>query len=149
MEPRITLISRINLFENQNVYKMKSEKVQKEMNLKDIMQWLSPKSRDEKVEFCELLLQEITVMNRAIWSDEKTSALTKVECFKWSNEFVHRIWNLIRSLRNESDEHAEFSLFEDFRFYAKRANELAAHMGAAMRGTVLRFSLIQNKIDGN
>lgn len=81
--------------------------IKKIMTLKETISWLSVKSVEEKIIFNELLLSNMTVMNRAIWDDPNTTDKTKVECLKWSNELAHRIWNILFELKLGEDDNSE------------------------------------------
>ena len=110
------------------------------MNLKEAISWLSIKPIEEKLIFNELLLSEMTVMNRAIWYDPETSDEAKVECLKWSNELVHRIWNIIFELKRGEDNNSENRLADSINFYRNQSNELAVHLGVTIKGTIERFN---------
>lgn len=108
------------------------------MALEKTILWLSIKSIDEKIAFIQRLLFNITVMNRAMWSDDQTTDKTKVESLKWSNELSHRVWNILYELKRGKDDNSENKLVSTFAFCAKQSNELAKHLGATIKMTVER-----------
>ncbi len=109
------------------------------LKLNELIKWLSTKSIEHKILFNELLLSDLTVMNRAIWSDESTDDNSKIESLKWSNELSHRIWNIIFDLKRNEGNESENKLGENINFYAKQSKELAAHLSAITNSTVNRF----------
>ncbi|WP_299438277.1 hypothetical protein [uncultured Aquimarina sp.] len=115
------------------------------MTLKETVLWLSSKSIEDKIIFSELLLSDMTVMNRAIWNDPESTDKTKVECLKWSNELAHRIWNLIFELKRGKDNNSEKSLANNIRFYGKQSKKLARHLGATVNETIERFNYFKKK----
>ncbi len=115
------------------------------MTFKETVVWLSPKSIEDKIIFSELLLSDMTVMNRAIWDDPESTDKTKVESLKWSNELTHRIWNLLFELKRGEDNNSEKSLADNIRFYAKQSEKLAGHLGATINGTIERFNYFKEK----
>jgi len=115
------------------------------MTLKETVLWLSSKSIEDKIIFIELLLSDMTVMNRAIWDDPESTDKTKVECLKWSNEVAHRIWNLLFELKRGKDNNSEKSLADDISFYGKQPKKLAGQLGATVNGTIERFNHFKEK----
>jgi hypothetical protein len=115
------------------------------MTLKETVEWLSLKTIEEKILFNELLLSDLTVMNRAIWDDSKTTDKTKIECLKWSNELNHRIWNLLFELKRGEDKDSENRLADNINFYRKQSEELGGHLGATIKGAVNRYNYIKEK----
>ena len=71
------------------------------MTLKEVIFWLSSKSIEDKIKFTEMLLFDITVMNRSLWSDPNISDKFKVESLKYSNELTHKIWGLLFGLKKK------------------------------------------------
>lgn len=86
---------------------------------------------EDKILFCEILLSEITVMNRAIW-DNPTSYKVQLEALKWSNELVHRVWNLLFELKRGEDNDVINRLGEYINFYRKQSEEFAEHLSATI-----------------
>jgi len=115
------------------------------MTLKETISWLSVKSIEEKIMFNELLLSDMTVMNRAIWDDPETTDKTKIECLKWSNELAHRIWNLLFELKRGEDDNSENTLSDNVNFFRKQSDELAGHLGATITGTVERYNYLKEE----
>jgi hypothetical protein len=60
-------------------------------------------SLSRKAEYCDILLSELTVVNREIWSNENWTDAEKIDALKWSNEFAHRVWNLKWRLNHGED----------------------------------------------
>ena len=89
------------------------------MTLTEVISSLSKKTVEEKITFNELLLSNMTVMNRAIWDDPDTTNKTKLECLEWSNELAHRIWNLLFELKRKEDDDSEGKLADNINFYRK------------------------------
>lgn len=116
------------------------------LKLSELIKWLSTKSIKHKILFNELLLSDLTVMNRAIWSDENTNDNSKIESLKWSNELSHRIWNITFDLKRDLDNESENKLGENLNFYAKQSKEFAGHLGAITNSTVNRFYYLTEKI---
>ncbi|MEL0457623.1 hypothetical protein WJN01_15410 [Flavobacteriaceae bacterium SZ-1-7] len=119
-------LTTINIYSNQ-------------LNLSELINWLSTKTIEHKILFNELLLSNLTVMNRAIWSNENTDEQSKLESLKWSIELSHRIWNIIFDLKRNVDNQSENRLEENISFYAKQSKELAGHLSATANSTVNRF----------
>ena len=115
------------------------------MTFKETVLWLSLKPIEEKIMFNELLLSDMTVMNRAILDDPETTDKTKIECLKWSNELAHRIWNLLFDLKRGEDDNSENTLAENINFYRKQSKELAGLLGATIKGTIERFNYLKEK----
>lgn len=112
------------------------------MTLKETISWLSVKSIEEKIMFNELLLSDMTVMNRAIWDDPETTDKTKIECLKWSNELAHRVWNLLFELKRGEDDNSENRLADNINFYRKQSDELAGHLGETLKGAIDRYNYL-------
>ncbi len=87
--------------------------------LTEIFDKLSERPIAEKLKFFEHLLFETTIMNRAIWSEPDFTDKEKVECLKWSNELVHRIWNIIFELKENKDEKSLDRLWKNILFYCE------------------------------
>jgi len=117
----------------------------KQLKLSELIKWLSTKSIEHKILFNELLLSDLTVMNRAIWSDDNTDGNSKIESLKWSNELSHRIWNITFDLKRGEDNESENKLGENINFYAKQSKELAGHLSATTNSTVNRFYYLTEK----
>lgn len=115
------------------------------LKLNELINWLSTKSTEDKILFNELLLSNLTIMNRAILSDEITDDQTKVESLKWSNELAHRIWNILFDLKRNENKDPEKSLGENIKFYANQSSDLAGHLGAIIKSTVNRFYYLKEK----
>ena len=114
------------------------------MTFEETVKWLSTKSYKETIEFCELLLSEMTIMNRAMWDDSETSDKIKIDCLKWSNELAHRIWNLLFELKQGVSDGIENELVDNIDFYRNQTNELAGHLGATLKGTINRYYYIKD-----
>ena len=115
------------------------------LKLAELTNWLSTKSVEDKVLFIELLLSDLTVMNRAIWSDENTTDKSKIESLKLSNELSHRIWNVLFELKRSEYNILEIKLEDNLKFYAKQSKELAGHLGATINLSVNRFYYLNEK----
>lgn len=115
------------------------------MTIKETVSWMSSMSIEEKTIFNELLLSNMTVMNRAIWDDSETTDKAKVECFKWSNELAHRIWNLLFELKRGEDNNSENRLADNINFYRIQSDELAGHLKATLKGTIERYNFLMEK----
>lgn len=115
------------------------------MILKEVIYWLSSKGVEGKIKFAEMLLFEITVMNRSFWSDPDISDKIKAESLKWSNELVHRIWELLFGLKRKSNNKFENDLMEHINFYAKQSEELKRWMPSAITATIKRFNYLEKR----
>ncbi len=111
------------------------------MILKEIKRCLSTKSKEEKIRFNELFLFNITVMNRAIWDTDEMTDKAKVECLRWSNELVHRVWNILFDLKCVEDTESENRLVDNIDFYRKQSKELEGHLGATLSRTLEKFKV--------
>ncbi|MBS9462042.1 hypothetical protein KIM67_06440 [Flagellimonas sp. 389] len=115
------------------------------LKLSELVKWLSTKSIKDKILFNELLLSNLTTMNRVIWSDENTDDKSKIDSLKWSNELAHRVWNIIFELKLNSDNELENELGENIHFYAKKSTELAGHLATITKSTINRFYYLTEK----
>lgn len=115
------------------------------MTLNETIQWLSIKSIEEKILFNELLLSEMTVMNRAIWDDLDATDKMKIESLKWSNELAHRIWNILFELKRGVDEHSVNAVADTINFYRKQSDTLSGHLGTTLLRTIERFNFFIEK----
>lgn len=115
------------------------------MTLKEIILWLSLKSIEDKIIFNELLLSDMTVMNRAIWDDPDSTDKDIVECLKWSNELAHRIWNILFELKSGEDHNSEKMLADNINFYRKQSDKLSGHLGATINRTIERYNYFIQK----
>ncbi len=52
--------------------------------------------------FCTRLWFELTIVGRAIWSDETLDAAAQLNALKWLNEIQHRVWGAHASLRPDA-----------------------------------------------
>ena len=109
------------------------------MTLNETTSWLSTKTIKEKILFNELLLPNMTVMNRLIWENPGTTDKVKVESLKWSNELAHRIWNTLFALKRGDDDSSEKRLADNINFYKSRSDELAEHLAFTVKTTVDRY----------
>jgi len=110
-----------------------------------LIDWLSIKSIEHKILFIELLLSDLTVMNRGIRSDESTTDKSKLESLKWSNELSHRIWNMLFELRRNEDFESGKKFGKTLGYHAKQSKELAGHLAATINLTVVRFYCVIEK----
>ena len=111
----------------------------KKITLSELIKWLATKTIEEKIVFNELLLSDLTTMNRAICSDDNTSDKLKIDTLKWSNELSNRIWNMIFDLKRNEDNQSENKLGEHINFYAKQSEELAGYLVSTTNSTINRF----------
>ncbi len=111
----------------------------------DLMHLLSDKGTDYKIRFLDYLFFEITIMNRAIWSDNEYTDTDKVDLLKWSNELTHRLWNLSFDLkRNETNDFVvKFKGHIDF--CKKQSNEFSKHISATLFGAADKSERLINK----
>lgn len=117
----------------------------KNLKLSEFINWLSTKTIEHKILFNELLLSNLTIMNRAIWYDENTNEQSKLESLKWANELSHRIWNITFDLKRNEDNKSENRLGENINFYAKQSKQLAGHLSSTINSTVNNFYSITEK----
>ena len=103
--------------------------------LTKIFNKLSGSPNAEKIKFFELLLFELTIMNRAIWSEPDFTDKEKVECLKWSNELAHRTWNIISELKENQDENSLDRLWKNILFYCEQAPQLKFHIQPMLLST--------------
>ena len=85
-----------------------------------------------RLAYCERLAIDMTVMNRAIWSDENLTLEQQLNGLKWSNEFLHRLWGIIWELRRDKNE-AFDRLIPHVEFHVEQAPELSSLLPGAMR----------------
>jgi hypothetical protein len=111
------------------------------MSLEKLKILLDGMSKDKRLSFLESFLIYMPMMNRGIWSDGEYSDVTKVDCFRWSNELCHRIWNIKGDL--ERDEDFDFSkrFISQLKFHADQSKVFATHLGGSIN------SLLFNMID--
>lgn len=119
------------------------------LKLSELIKWLSTKPIEHKRLFMELFLSNLTVMNRAIWSDENTDNKSKVISLKWSNELSHRIWNILFDLRRNNNNDSEIKLGENINFFGRQSRELAGHLNSIIKTTVNRFYELVEKNNNN
>jgi len=110
------------------------------MTLSEIISSLSKKTVEEKIVFNEILLSNMTIMNRSIWHDPETTDKTKLECLKCSNELAHRIWNLLFQLKQKQDENSENILADNINFYRKQSDEFSKHLSVTIKSTIDKFN---------
>jgi hypothetical protein len=115
------------------------------MKFKDLTKSLLDKSIKEKIIFNELLLAEMTTMNRSIWSNPETSDKIKINCLNLSNELTHRIWNLLFELKQGNDKDSAQRLSDNINSYQKDSKELAMQLGATIKSTINRYNRIYEK----
>ncbi len=94
---------------------------------------------NKKLVFSERLLFQMTVMNRAIWSDDNISDKVKTKYLKWSNELAHQVWNKVFELQKGLDNDAIGSIQEDILFYRKQSQILGGHLGTTLKLTANYF----------
>ena len=93
----------------------------------------------EKSAFIDLLLSEITIMNRSIWSDDSIDMTEKINGLKWSNELVHRIQNIQFELKRQVDNKALERVFNNIIDYGKESITLKAHLAPCLISSYERF----------
>jgi hypothetical protein len=111
----------------------------------DLMSLLSDKATDYKIRFLDYLLFEITIMNRAIWSDNEYSDTDKVDLLKWSNELTHRLWNLSFDLKRNDTIDFAVKFKEHIDFYRNQSNEFSKHISATLNSVVDKSERLLNK----
>ncbi len=111
----------------------------------DLVNLLSDKTTDYKIKFVDYLLFEITIMNRAIWSDNVYSDSEKVDLLKWSNELTHRLWNLSFDLKRNGTTDFLVRFKEHIDFYRKQSKELSKHISATLIGAIEKNERLFNK----
>jgi len=117
------------------------------MRLEDLSDWLSNKDLDQQIYFHELLLSEMTTMNRALLNDDHTNNESKLEALEWSNELSHRILNILFELKRNEVEAFNDKLEKNILFYAQQSPDLAGHLGTIIKSTVDRFLYLNNQED--
>ena len=86
-----------------------------------------------KAQFLEKFLFGLTIMNRAIWSDQSYSESEQLNMLKWSNELNHRVWNLLHELNRNEDRESISRLMENINFSCQNSAELNGHLGANLK----------------
>ena len=109
------------------------------MKFNEIIKWLSKKTIEEKVLFIEILLAEITVMNRSIVSRPDDTDTKKKDYLMLSSELSHRLWGIHFETKNSIDENIEKKIEQEIMFYVKQSNEFAVELGATLKSTMNRF----------
>lgn len=110
------------------------------MTLSEIKNRLESLPRiSEKIAFVEILLSEITIMNRGIWSDDSFSEQEQLEALKWSNELVHRIQNIHFELKQQQDNKAVERIFENINFYKDQSLVLKSYLPSCLKSAIERF----------
>ena len=92
----------------------------------------------QKLLFVDLLLSEITVMNRAIW-DTPAEVEEQLDGLKWSNELVHRIQNIRFELKRQEDDEAMQRIFDQLKSYSEQSDSLKSHLAPCLQSTMFRF----------
>lgn len=95
--------------------------------------------QNKHVLFCERLAFDLTVANRAIWSDDSLTVDEQLNGLKWSNELLHRLWKIIWDLRRGEVE-AFDRLIEHCSFYIQQAPELGRVLPGTLKLT-LKYAL--------
>lgn len=113
------------------------------MTLTETISWLGSKSIQEKIVFFELLLHNLTLMNRGIWDDPETSDQMKLECLKWSNELAHSVLNKHSSLKRGEDNNSEMILTNIVN-YRNQCNEVGGRFASTINSTLDRFKYLKN-----
>ena len=54
---------------------------------------------DDARAFCTRLWFELTIVGRAIWSDESLDQATQLNALKWLNEIQHGVWERTQARR--------------------------------------------------
>ncbi len=57
----------------------------------------------DKTKFYRLLARELTVVNRATWSDAQATETERTDRLKWLNEIMHRVLNRLIDLSDEGE----------------------------------------------
>ena len=79
-------------------------------------------------EFCTRFWFELTIVGRAIWSDETLDAAAQLNALKWINEIQHRVWGAHASLRPD----ALANLLDRIISYCEQAPPLQFHVRMAL-----------------
>lgn len=128
------------IFTTLNIYTEK-------MSLTELENWLSSRSIEQQTLFAQLLLSNLTIMNRAIWDDDKTTDKSKVDSLKWSNELAHRIWNVLFDFKGNSNKNGANRIVGNIKFYASQSQELAGHLVTISKRTINSFYPLIEKQD--
>ncbi|MEN8119903.1 MAG: hypothetical protein ABFS35_06130 [Bacteroidota bacterium] len=115
------------------------------MRAKDIFDDISTWETVRKAEFCEHLLYDLTIMNRAIWDDPDMTDKVKIECLKWSNEFTHRLWKILRDLKIGQDENTAQGLLNEVLFVRDQSVQMGRHLGAIL---ITTYENLRNDLNG-
>lgn len=97
----------------------------------------------QKLSFIDVLLSEITVMNRCIWSDDSINTEEQINTLKWSNELVHRIQNIRFELERQEDNESIQRVFENILNYGKKSNSLKENLAPCLKSSADRFERIE------
>lgn len=93
----------------------------------------------EKIAFIEILLSEITITNRGIWSDDYFSEKAQLEGLKWSNELVHHLQNIHFELKQQQDNKSIERVFEHINFYKNQSLVLKSYLPSCLKSAMDRF----------
>ena len=104
---------------------------------KELFTWISTLGVLEKIEFAQLFLADMTVMNRAILDNPQARDVEIINCLKWSNELAHRIHNIVFELKRSQN--GQNDIADNIIFYANQSKELAGHLAATLQSTHSRY----------
>jgi hypothetical protein len=82
----------------------------------------------QKTNYIEDLLFNLTITGRGVWTDEKSNDAEKVNAFKWLNELTHRLFNMLYELRRGNNEDTITSLYNNLKFYSEQSDLLRSHL---------------------
>ncbi len=117
------------------------------MKLSEIKEDLVNLSVSHKTLFINILLAEITVMNRCFWGDDSIDDSEKINGLKWSNELVHRLQNIQFKLESFDDHNTIDSIFDNIDFNKKQSNLLSSHIHPTVVNAYNRFNRIEHSWD--
>jgi hypothetical protein len=83
------------------------------------------------IQFYEILAHNLTVSIRAIWSDETSTDVERVEQMKWLNEIMHRVVLKSTALRMNRNEMSESDTWKMMEHYVSQCPALASHIAFA------------------
>lgn len=90
---------------------------------------------EAKIYFYETLAHNLTVVCRAIWSNETLSDSEKIEQMKWLNEIQHRIVSKIKVVRLSLHEWKEADIIEMIENYIKQCPGIGQEVAWAIKSS--------------
>ncbi len=85
-------------------------------------------TNEQKNRFCEILISELTIVGRDVWSNDQLSDTEVANNLKWLNEINHQVIGC-----HKNDDYPQDILIKSIKLKAEQASELPSLLENALK----------------